>query len=189
MSASASSFGVEPAGGPPFPDEIDTELHAGEDAPDASVSEYPWLDERRSSASADDKLGGAASAGSGFTLGALIILLGLGGAAVALHFRRQKLAPIPKHESRLDVLSQSRIGPKAYAVTAHVGGRVMLLGVTDHNVTLLTWLDAHDKPDESDAAEPEAVDATRDDELPDDYPGSALRASSVQPRTSFASTH
>jgi flagellar biogenesis protein FliO len=187
ISASATSLGVEPAGGPPFPDESDPVEHAGE-APDASVNERSWLDDRTGSSAADGTLGEAGATGSGFTLGAFIILLGLGGGAVALHLKRQKLSPIPKHESRLDVLSQSRIGPKAYAVTAHVGGRVMLLGVTDHNVTLLTWLDAQGKPDEGDAAEPEEAD-TSSDELPDDYPGSALRPSSVRPQAPLATTH
>jgi flagellar biogenesis protein FliO len=124
---------------------------------------------------------------TGLTLGAVVIVLGLGAAAVALRFKRQKLAPLSPSESRLTVLSSSRVGPKAYAVTAHVGGRVLLLGVTDHSVTNLGWLDAP----EADAPARERADAASEpepegEELPDDYPGSALRASN--PPVAFATS-
>jgi flagellar biogenesis protein FliO len=124
---------------------------------------------------------------TGLTLGAVVIVLGLGAAAVALRFKRQKLAPLSPSESRLTVLSSSRVGPKAYAVTAHVGGRVLLLGVTDHSVTNLGWLDATE-PDApaGERAEAESEPDAEGDELPDDYPGSALRTSS--PPGPFASS-
>lgn len=197
ISVSTPALAVDPAGGPPHDPDSQEEL-IGPDAPDASLSERSWLGES-SASSHPEALGGSSSAGSGFTLGALIILLGLGGAAIALHLKRQKSLPIPKHESRLDVLSSSRIGPKAFAVTAHVGGRVMLLGVTDHNVTLLTWLDTDDADDAETEDENEASEAD-DAGLPDDYPGSALRESSpgasaavrqsaVHSKKAFASSH
>jgi hypothetical protein len=47
----------------------------------------------------------------------------------------------------------------------------MLLGVTDQQVSHLCWLDAPEPPRAQPLPEP------KDDELPDDYPGSALRAS------------
>jgi flagellar biogenesis protein FliO len=170
----------------------------GPDAPDASISERAWLGE---SAASDrpQALSGTSSASSGLTLGALIILLGLGSAAIVLHFKRRKTLPISKHDSRLDVISSSRIGPKAYAVTAHVGGRVMLLGVTDHNVTLLTWLDAEPGEDAAVPEEDEHADEA-DDDLAGGYPGSPLRQSaappsagarpsSIHPKKPFATSH
>jgi flagellar biogenesis protein FliO len=104
-----------------------------------------------------------------------------------MRFKRQRLAPLSPSESRLTVLSSSRVGPKAYAVTAHVGGRVLLLGVTDHSVTNLGWLDAHepDAPARERAAA-ESEPELESDELPDDYPGSALRASN--PPVAFATS-
>jgi hypothetical protein len=63
-----------------------------------------------------------------------------------------------------------------------VNGRVLLLGVTDHTVTNLGWLE----PPELEAtapvedAESEAPAPASADELPDDYPGSALRAAARQ---------
>lgn len=197
ISASPPSLAVDPAGGPPDEPDSQEEL-IGPDAPDASLGERNWLGESAASGQSQT-LGDGSSAGSGLTLGALIILLGLGGAAIALHLKRKKSLPIPKHESRLDVLSSSRIGPKAYAVTAHVGGRVMLLGVTDHNVTLLTWLDT-DAADDEETEEEDGAGEADDADLPDDYPGSALRQSSsgasaavrqssVQPKKAFATSH
>jgi flagellar biogenesis protein FliO len=121
-------------------------------------------------------------------LGAIVIVLGLAGAAIFLRFRRQTALPLTPSESRLTVLSSSRVGPKAFAVTAHVNGRVLLLGVTDHSVTNLGWLDAT----EPEAPAPENGGTAEvpgdDDELPDDYPGSALRASRP-PAVPFASTN
>jgi flagellar biogenesis protein FliO len=131
----------------------------------------------------------SSSTSMGLTLGAVVILLGLASAAIYMRFKRQTTLPLSPSESRLTVLSSSRVGPKAFAVTAHVGGRVLLLGVTDQNVTNLGWLD----PPE---AEPPASTRDRDndependaDELPDDYPGSALRVSNTTPLP-FATAH
>jgi len=123
--------------------------------------------------------------GTGLTIGAVLLLLGLAAAAIVMRFKRQQLSPLGPSESRLTVLSSSRVGPKALAVTAHVNGRVLLLGVTDHTVTNLGWLD----PREAEAAEnqrSERQDDAAEDDLPDDYPGSALRASRVPP--AFASS-
>jgi hypothetical protein len=71
-------------------------------------------------------------------------------------------------------------------VSAEVSGRVLLLGVTDHSVTHLAWLDAPEPelPADLSSPEPENVAETRSyaqdasDDLPDDYPGSSLRAPS-----------
>lgn len=124
------------------------------------------------------------SSGTGLTLGAVLLVLALGAAALVMRHKRQKLAPLGPDESRLTVLSTSRVGPKAYAVTAHVNGRALLLGVTDHTVTNLGWLDIREPA--AGEAPAEAALADDDDELPDDYPGSALRAASRVPPT-FAS--
>jgi flagellar biogenesis protein FliO len=116
------------------------------------------------------------------TAAALVLLLGLGGAALWLRKRKAGLGQLTDAEARLKVLASSRVGPKAYAVTASVAGRTMLLGVTDHNVSHLAWLDAPAPPVEKVLV----TDVKDDDELPDDYPGSALReaarASGIPPR-------
>jgi flagellar biogenesis protein FliO len=141
--------------------------------PDASVSdsaERSWLLDGQSTQQEPEAPRANPLPGLGILLAA-VVLLGLGGAALWLRQRRAKQSPLPEAEARLKVLATSRVGPKAFAVTASAGGRVMLLGVTDQQVSHLCWLDAPELPAVEPAAEPR-------DELPDDYPGSALRASS-----------
>jgi flagellar biogenesis protein FliO len=191
------ALALEPAGGSPDPAAARTP--EAEDKQDASVQEAPsepavpnggpqrsWL-ARGSDSALTTPPSESSGTSTGLTLGAVVIVLGLGAAAVALRFKRQKLAPLSPSESRLTVLSSSRVGPKAYAVTAHVGGRVLLLGVTDHSVTNLGWLDAPeaDAP-ASERAEAESEPEPEGQDLPDDYPGSALRASS--PPVAFATS-
>jgi len=193
-SASAPSAALEPAGGSPEPAAAPAD---GER--DASVEESPAIVAERSDSNAPrswlSRGGGPVTASpvqstssgpsTGFTLAAVVLVLGLGAAAVVMRMKRQKLSPLAPSESRLTVLSSSRVGPKAFAVTAHVNGRVLLLGVTDHTVTNLGWLDA---PEATVAAAPEEAlgEPPADEELPDDYPGSALRAS--RPPPAFASS-
>jgi flagellar biogenesis protein FliO len=194
--ASENSQALEPAGGPAEPPSISSSSDAPvspplapEEQPDASVAAEPseapqersWL--ARGSPRADEAPAEGPARRSGLTLGAVVIIVGLGVGAVVLRQKRRKLAPIAAMESRLDILSSSRVGPKAYAVTAHVGGRVMLLGVTDHSVTHLCWIDQPDPEGSSPDAEPRAAASAEVgvDDLPDDYPGSALRAAARHP--------
>jgi flagellar biogenesis protein FliO len=194
--SSTDGLAVEPAGGPPElsledrSEEADAALtdqprRHGSDpsSADGSLGQRSWLARDGARGANDSALAQDSGSHSGFTLGAVVIVLGLGVAAFVLHQKRRKLLPIAASESKLDVLSTSRIGPKAYAVTAHVGGRVMLLGVTDHTVTHLCWID---QPDPEGLAPAEAEPHAREveeavDDLPDDYPGSALRAASQRP--------
>jgi flagellar biogenesis protein FliO len=188
---SSAALALEPAGGSPEP--ARAAAHDTDDPEDASVQasaqDAPSEPAARNAAAQRSWLARGSDSGlvtpsessgtsTGLTLGAVVLVLGLGAAAVALRFKRQKLAPLSPSESRLTVLSSSRVGPKAYAVTAHVGGRVLLLGVTDHSVTNLGWLDAPEPDAPADErAEAESEPEPEGDELPDDYPGSALRAS------------
>jgi flagellar biogenesis protein FliO len=190
FAASAPSVALEPAGGSP---EAAPSASAGADEPDASIEEAPappadpgsasgarsWL-ARGGSGPAIEPVKESTGASTGRTLGAVVLVLGLAGAAIFMRFKRQTTLPLTPSESRLTVLSSSRVGPKAYAVTAHVGGRALLLGVTDHSVTNLGWLDAREPEVPEAAAERDTGASDQEpesDELPDDYPGSALRAS------------
>lgn len=153
-----SARAVEPAGGAP-------ETEVGADAPDASVLESTsYLRDGSDAASAQSDDGPR----FGLMLLALGLLLGLGGAAFWLQRGRFAHKTAPRSDARLEVLASSRIGPKAFAVTARVGGRMLLLGVTDQTVTHLGWLEPE--------AAPKLELADDSDELPDDYPGSLLRA-------------
>lgn len=211
-----ASFALDPAGGPPAQHAPSAEPTSDTEAPDASApsdegasgeatpsadngapasgsppstgSDAPrsWLSQ---SGREGPKLAPApGGGGSGLTFGALSLLIALGAGAVVLHMKRKKQLPIPSSDARVNVLSSSRIGPKAFAVTAHVGGRVMLLGVTDHTVTHLGWLDAPENEGEAVEDEVAEADEPERDELPADYPGSALRASERVPSHRLAPT-
>jgi flagellar biogenesis protein FliO len=80
------------------------------------------------------------------------VVAGLG--AVALLKRRRKAEVARATRSDLEVVSAARVGNKAEVVVLSVGGRKMLLGVTEAEVTRLAWLDA-----ELDAAEGEPDEA------------------------------
>jgi MYXO-CTERM domain-containing protein len=162
----SAAHAVEPAGGPAEP------LESLAEEPDASVTDKSWLlDGAESTASAASPKS-IAGPNIGTTAAAVLLLAALGGVALWLRRRKAALGQMPDSEARLNVLASSRVGPKAYAVTASLGGRVMLLGVTDHNVTHLAWLDPAAPPALGKGL---ADDARGDDDLPDDYPGSALR--------------
>jgi flagellar biogenesis protein FliO len=192
LCAEGAALAVEPAGGTPYPPGTSPRDEAALDpeAPDASVEERGWLSSAGSDAS---PLATSSTPGSSaFTLLALLLVAGIGGAALWLQRRKKAASPASQIESRLTLLSSTRVGPKAFAVSAEVNGRVLLLGVTDHNVTHLGWLEPPDLEATASAAEdaPEVADvadapATDGDDLPDDYPGSALREAAAAQQSSL----
>jgi len=73
--------------------------------------------------------------------GMLALVAALGGVAYyAQRRRRPVLAGAPKKEQPR-VLGSTRIGPKATAVVVEIAGKRILLGVTEHSVNNLAWLD------------------------------------------------
>jgi flagellar biogenesis protein FliO len=172
--ASGPALAIEPAGGPPVPPGMDPEDFVSlSDRPDASVEDHGWLAERSAE---EPALSPPSPSGHNplLSLLALLLVAGLGGGALWLQRRKGKAVTPGGVESRLTLLSSTRIGPKAFAVSAEVNGRVILLGVTDQQVTNLGWLDPPELEQELPEEEPAAPSA-EEDELPDDYPGSALR--------------
>jgi flagellar biogenesis protein FliO len=170
----------------PAPSPSVAELPSPAAAPTGAAAPRSWLSQGSGApleAGSDDS---SSSSRTGLTVGAVLVLLGLAAAAIVMRYKRQNLSPLGPSESRLTVLSSSRVGPKAFAVTAHVNGRVLLLGVTDHTVTNLGWLEPRDAEPASESARSERDANGEEDDLPDDYPGSALRASRVPP--AFASS-
>jgi flagellar biogenesis protein FliO len=123
-------------------------------APDASVAApppaRPWL--RAASKPARAVAAAAPSPSPWRALAVLVVLGALGGAVLVARRRRSAAPALPESATRVRVLSSARVGPKANAVVAEVGGRVMLLGVTDTNVARLAWLD---RPAREAAPEPE----------------------------------
>jgi flagellar biogenesis protein FliO len=98
---------------------------------------------------------------SPFRVGAMLMLVAaLGGFAF---YARRKRAGLPGKKTetqRLNVLSSTRLGPKAHAVVTQVAGKRLLLGVTDQSVSVLAWLDSeppHAEAPSVDIAEPEEL--------------------------------
>jgi flagellar biogenesis protein FliO len=71
----------------------------------------------------------------------LALVAGLGGFAFYARKRRGG-AKATLDAERLNVVSSTRLGPKAHAVVTQVSGKRLLLGVTEQSVTVLAWLDA-----------------------------------------------
>ncbi len=96
----------------------------------------------------------AGVASSGALTKSLIVLALLAGAGYFVwHRSRRTQQVVPAKQVHVRVLSGTAIGPKARAVVAEVGGRVILLGVTEHSVRRLAWLDCEpeslSEPDET----------------------------------------
>jgi flagellar biogenesis protein FliO len=177
--ASGPALALEPAGGPPVPPGMDPQdFVSASDLPDASVEDRGWLAE--SSAEEPARVTPSASSHNPLlSLLALLLVASLGGGALWLQRRKAKAVTPAGVESRLSLLSSTRIGPKAFAVSAEVNGRVILLGVTDQQVTNLGWLDPPELEQELPAEQAEEA-AAEEDDLPEDYPGSALREAARQ---------
>jgi flagellar biogenesis protein FliO len=111
-------------------------------------------------------------------VGAMLSLVAaLGGFAFYARRRRVGTPSKPKSE-RLDVLSSTRLGPKAHAVVTQVSGKKLLLGVTDQSVSVLAWLDSEPPHAESPAIEldePSELAELSEPALPVENPTGFLR--------------
>jgi flagellar biogenesis protein FliO len=110
-------------------------------APDASTDNTPrsWLAQRGARTSSDAASPTKSSPTLSRTLLGLLLLASVIGGAVYVR-RRRLTASVASPAIKLEVLASTRISPKAHAVVASVGGRVMLLGVTDQSVRRLAWI-------------------------------------------------
>ncbi len=84
----------------------------------------------------------AISSGSGIGKSiAVVLLVGIGGYALWRRKRPVKISASP-NKTHIRVVSGTLVGPKARAVVAEVGGRLILLGVTEQSVRKLAWLES-----------------------------------------------
>jgi flagellar biogenesis protein FliO len=129
-----------------------------EEGPDASVKGPSWL-----AANSGPKLAHPAasgpSVGLGRSMGVLLLTSVLGGTALYLRSRKNK--PAKARFAQLRVLGSTKLGGRANLVLAEVGGRKILLGVTDNSVRKLGWLEPEAEDEEllAQAARPRLVAA------------------------------
>ena len=81
-----------------------------------------------------------------------LALVGVGGYFAWRRTRRARQNP-PLVKTHIRVVGGTLVGPKARAVVADVGGRLILLGVTEQSVRKLAWLDASEDIDASDESD------------------------------------
>ena len=75
---------------------------------------------------------------------AVVALIGAGGFVVWRKTRKAHPNTSPT-KTHVRVVGGTLVGPKARAVVAEVGGRLILLGVTEQSVRKLAWLDSADE--------------------------------------------
>ena len=109
------------------------------DAPDASDAPRAWLSQRGQPPLGNDRAGGSPS-GARALLG-LVAMAALAGGVMFWRKMRDRAVKTEQAGVMLEVLASTRLGPKAQAVVARVGKKVVLLGVTEHSVQKLAWLD------------------------------------------------
>jgi flagellar biogenesis protein FliO len=130
--------------------------HAAEPAPAKPDAKRAWL----RSAPAPTAKPAPASSGLSWRFGAVgVVVAGLGGAAMIQRRRKKQVARATN--SDLEVVSAARVGNKAEVVVLSVGGRKLLLGVTESEVTRLAWLDSELDGAEAEADEPMAMTPAR----------------------------
>lgn len=132
-----------------------TSLALAEEPPDAGDGPRTWLAQRGTSAALTTPA--AAPSGSSVRVGAGVLLVAVAALAAWLFNKKRPRGSTSPSGPRVEVLSSARIGPKAQAVVARVGSRVVLLGVTDGSVQRLAWLSRKDfgAPEPRAAAAPE----------------------------------
>ena len=95
----------------------------------------------------------SASSRSGLGRGLVaLVLVGAGAYLVWRKTRHSRQSPLPT-KTHIRVVGGTIVGPKARAVVADVGGRLILLGVTEQSVRKLAWLDNIDGIGSSDERE------------------------------------
>ena len=110
---------------------------------------------------------------------AFIIVMGAG--LAALYFRKRRPLVRALGPTSLKVLSSTKVGPRAHVVSINVGGRGLLLGVTEQSVSSLGWIESRVHPsDYLLAADPD--DPPEDDDEPRGLAAADPQGNTAHPR-------
>jgi hypothetical protein len=112
---------------------------AASGASDPSPKSPAWL-APHSGPKLQKPVAGGPSVGLGRSLGVLLVTAVLGGTALYLRSKKNR---VPKQKlAQLRVVGSTKLAGRAQLVLAEVDGRKILLGVTDSSVRKLGWLEA-----------------------------------------------
>lgn len=115
--------------------------------PKAAPTKAAWL---RNEKTAAEKPASAPAGPSNARMALLSALVALLAGAAYMMKRRRKIV-VRGASSELSVVTAAKVGPKADVVIVNVGGRRLLLGVTEAQVSRLCWLEGD--PDSEDASD------------------------------------
>jgi flagellar biogenesis protein FliO len=134
-------------------------------APASEGAARPWL----SQSGAREPSDAPAPAGTPWRA-VLVLAIVLGAGAYAYMWKRRRLSSsLTSRGARLRVLDSARVGPRAHLVLADVGGRTLLLGVTDRSIRRIAFVPQEKEAPTTDAAEAPVVPAAADSAwLPND---------------------
>lgn len=83
----------------------------------------------------------AVSEGSGlFRILFTLSLLGLVGTGAFVFLRKYSIPKAKKHQTQIKVLQQHYLGPKKSLAIVRVAGESILIGITDHNISMIKSL-------------------------------------------------
>ncbi|KYG68432.1 polar flagellar assembly protein FliO [Bdellovibrio bacteriovorus] len=93
-----------------------------------------------------DKNKKAASEGGGFfRILFTLSILGLVGTGAFIFLRKYSVPKAKKHQTQIKVLQQHFLGPKKSLAIVRVAGESILIGVTDHNISMIKSLSLLDE--------------------------------------------
>ncbi|MEK2688962.1 FliO/MopB family protein [Bdellovibrio sp. GT3] len=126
--------------------EVDSEAVAVEAAPGAdavAAKDMPKVDNRKESEIPlnleKQKNAGAESSGW-FRILMTLSLLGAVGCGAFIFLRKYSVPKDRKHQTQIKVLQQHFLGPKKSLAIVRVAGESILIGVTDHNISMIKSL-------------------------------------------------
>ncbi|KHD89125.1 MAG: polar flagellar assembly protein FliO [Bdellovibrio sp. ArHS] len=138
------------------PSSVTAEVSATAEAP-AGISESAKIDNRKESEIPLNLEGNkkATSEGSGlFRILFTLSILGLVGTGAFIFLRKYSIPKAKQHQTQIKVLQQHYLGPKKSLAIVRVAGESILVGITDHNISMIKSL------------------SLLDDEMPEEVPQS-----------------
>ncbi|MNJ99874.1 Flagellar biosynthesis protein, FliO [compost metagenome] len=114
------------------------------------------------------KKNAGADGGSFFRILLSLSLLGVVGTGAFIFLRKYSVPKALKHQTQIKVLQQHFLGPKKSLAIVRVAGESILIGVTDHNISMIKSLSLLDDevPEETPQNFDSMIEDFEDEEIP-----------------------